>query len=205
LKYGVAAPQDSIIDPAFTFIHDVRVASLTPSTIYAVRPEAVDSTNLRGVGRDSSFATVARLTLWFEGATIALGDTEDVRVHIENATDLAALQYTIEFATGRLEIVDLVEGGFYTENQGFAFFRGIRNSRGEVANHLTWAIEYNGSTRVGTDADGAGIVATLRMRGVTPGAANATFAADSSFGLDMFAQMRVCSLRTGTIVVTEGE
>lgn len=203
LIYGLGALTDTASQPDFVFVHDLRLSNLTPSSLHLVRPEAVDTTALRGIGPDSSFTTAARLTLWFDDATVALGDTADLQVHIAAATDLAALQYQLTFTTGRIEVVDLVEGDFYSDHNGFAFFRGIRNSRGEVTNHMTWSIEYNGATRIGTAADGGGIVATLRVRGLDTGNANMQFAADSTFGLDMFAQARTCSLRVGQITVTD--
>jgi hypothetical protein len=130
-----------------------------------------------------------------------LGDTATISILVRNAEDLAALQYTLEFTVGTIEIVDLQAGSFYSANDGFAFFRGIQNSRGEVVNHMTWSIEYIGDDRVGTLADGDGVVAQLRIRGLQPGNAHTTFASDSTFGLDIYAARRTCDLSAGTIIV----
>ncbi len=174
---------------------------LEPSTIYAVRPEAVDADGLRGIGPDSMFATAALLTLSIPATQLTLGDTILVPVNIEAASDLAALQYTVTFAEGNIEIIGISEGPFFDDNEGFNFFRGIQNGDNRVTNTMTWVIEYDGNDRVGTNADGDGIVAYLELRGLAPGSAGAAFDADSTFGLDMLAQSRTCSLRTGIITV----
>jgi hypothetical protein len=201
LFYGTMNPLDSIVDPQLLISHEVTLSDLTEETAYLLRAEAVDSTGLRGVGRDTSFVTAARLRVRADGATIELGDTARINVYLENSTDLAALQYKFEFDVGSIEVVDLLEGPFFTGNDGFAFFRGIRNARGEVTNHMTWTIEYAGDTRVGTAADGDGVIAQLLIRGIQPGNAHAVLAADSTFGLDMYAERRTCNLTAGTIMV----
>lgn len=201
LYYGVGAISDSITVSGLRMDHEVTLNNLTSSTIYALRPEAVDADGLRGFGPDSMFATAARLIVWLPATQITLGDTMLVPVHLEAAEDLAAMQYRLDFAEGNVEIVGVHEGPFYTENNGFNFFRDIRNGTSQVTNAMTWVIAYNGNTRTGTDADGDGVIAILELRGLAPGSAGAALDADSTFGLDMFAQMRSCSLRTGTITV----
>jgi hypothetical protein len=62
-------------------------------------------------------------------------------------------------------------------------------------------VEYAGNVRVGTEADGGGIVAYASLRGVDTGAVQAEFESDSTLGLDVFANMRPCSLRAGEITV----
>jgi hypothetical protein len=97
--------------------------------------------------------------------------------------------------------VSVEAGPFYSDLGGFIFFSTIRNSEGRFLADLTWSVEYNGNERVGTQADGGGIVAFAALRGVDAGAVQAQFEADSTFGLDMFANMRACSLRAGEIEV----
>jgi hypothetical protein len=201
LKYGIGSAQDSMTFATPVMDHEITLTDLEPSTIYAVRPEAVDADGLRGIGPDSMFATAALLTLWMPSTQIPVGDTVLVPVNIEAANDLAALQYSITFAEGNVEIVGVSEGAFFDNNEGFNFFRAIQNGDFRVTNTITWIIEYDGDTRVGTAADGDGVVAYLELRGLAPGSAGAAFDADSTFGLDMFAQTRSCSLRTGTITV----
>ncbi|MCB1060457.1 MAG: hypothetical protein KDB65_09510 [Calditrichaeota bacterium] len=201
LHYGIGVAEDSITMASQVMDHEVVLTDLEPSTIYAVRPEAVDADGLRGIGPDSMFATAALLTLWLPSTQINIGDTVLVPVNIEAANDLAALQYSITFAEGNVEIIGITEGPFFDDNDGFNFFRGIQNGDFRVTNTLTWIIEYSGDTRVGTNADGDGVVAYLELRGLAPGSAGAAFDADSTFGLDMFAQARSCSLRTGNITV----
>ncbi len=201
LYYGVGIVHDSIAMTTPTMDHEVVLDNLTPSTIYALRPEAVDADGLRGIGPDSVFATAARLTLWMPSMQLMLGDTTLIPVNLEAASDLAALQYSITFAEGNIEIVGITAGPFFDDNEGFNFFRNIQNGDNRATNAMTWVIEYNGNARVGTDADGNGVVAYLQLRGLAPGSAGAAFDADSTFGLDMFAQMRSCSLRTGIITV----
>lgn len=201
LYFGAASPLDSVRDSAMLIEHEVTLTDLNAETTYLLRAEAVDSSGLRGAGRDTSFVTAARLTIRFDDASVGLGDTALISIYIENSTDLAALQYAFEFDVGSLEVIDLLEGEFYSTNDGFAFFRGIRNSRGQVSNYMTWSIDYAGNTRIGTAADGDGVVAQLAVRGLQPGNSHAHFAADSTFGLDMYAAPRVCDLSAGTIIV----
>lgn len=201
LHYGIGSTSDSMTTATPVMDHEVILTALNPSTIYALRPEAVDEDGLRGIGRDSTFATAARLTVWLPNVQIGLGDTVLVPVNVESASDLAALQYSIRFAEGNIEIVRITEGPFFTGNNGFNFFRAIQNGDNRATNTMTWIIQYNGNTRVGTNADGDGVVAYLALRGLAPGSAGAVFDADSSFGLDMFAQTRLCSLRTGNVTV----
>lgn len=201
LYYGVGTATDSVKTTTPVMDHEIVLAGLLSSTIYAVRPEAVDEDGLRGVGRDSTFATAARLTVWLPNTQIILGDTAIVPIHLEAADNLAALQYSLVFEEGNIEVIGITEGPFFDDNEGFNFFRNIQNGDNRVTNAMTWVIEYNGNDRVGTDADGDGIVAYLQIRGLAPGSAGAAFDADSTFGLDMFAQMRACSLRTGIITV----
>ncbi len=201
LYYGIGTATDSVTSSEQLMDHEVLLTGLTPSTIYALRPEAVDADGLRGIGPDSVFATAARLTLWTPNMQITLGDTVLVPINIEAASDLAALQYSVTFAEGNVEVVGITEGPFFDDNDGFNFFRSIENGDNRVTNAMTWVIAYDGNDRVGTDADGDGIVAYLELRGLAPGSAGAAFDADSSYGLDMFAQVRACSLRTGNINV----
>jgi hypothetical protein len=201
LHFGVGVTNDSTTAATPIMDHEVLLTELLPSTIYALRPEAVDEDGLRGIGPDSMFATAALLTLSIPATQLTLGDTILVPVNIESASDLAALQYTLTFAEGNIEIIGISEGPFFDDNEGFNFFRGIQNGDNRVTNTMTWVIEYDGNDRVGTNADGAGIVAYLELRGLAPGSAGAAFVADSTFGLDMFAHTRTCSLRTGNITV----
>ncbi len=202
LYYGVGAATDSFALADLYMDHTVLLDDLAPSTIYAIRPEAVDADGLRGYGVDSSFATAAQLTLWIPATQIALGDTALIPVHIEAANDLAALQYALTFSSGNVEIVGITEGAFFDDHQGFNFFRNIAHADNRLTNAMTWAIEYNGNERVGTAADGEGVLAYLELRGLEPGATGAAFDPDSTFGLDMLAHARTCSLRVGTITVT---
>jgi len=201
LYYGVGTASDSITNSEMVMDHVVLLGGLSSSTLYALRPEAVDADGLRGVGPDSLFATAALLTLSIPPTQLSLGDTIVVPVTIEAASDLSALQYAIEFTAGNVEIVGISEGPFFDDNEGFNFFRAIANGDNRLTNTMTWVIEYDGNERIGTHADGSGVVAYLELRGLEPGSAGAEFVADSSFGLDMFAQMRACSLRAGAITV----
>ncbi|MBK6765453.1 MAG: hypothetical protein IPG71_03755 [bacterium] len=201
LYYGEGVASDSITNSELAMDHVVLLGGLSSSTSYTVRPEAVDADGLRGVGTDSLFATAALLTLSLPATQLTLGDTVLVPVTIDAASDLAALQYSIVFSEGNIEILGISEGPFFDDNEGFNFFRAIANGDNRLTNTMTWVIEYNGNERIGTNADGSGVVAYLELRGLEPGPAGAEFAADSTFGLDMFAQMRTCSLRAGLITV----
>ncbi|RPH95980.1 hypothetical protein EHM69_02570 [candidate division KSB1 bacterium] len=201
LYYGVTTLSDSVTKDSFALQHEVILTDLIPSTSYRIRPEAVDSTNLRGFGRDSLFTTATRMTVSFPDTTIGIGDTVRLPIWITNAQDLAALRLGISFTSGTVEVVAVDEGPFYTNNGGFIIFSNIRNSEGFFVADLTWTIQYQGNQRIGTAADGSGIVAYARLRGVDSGPVEARFRADSTFGLDVFAQTRACSLRAGVIEV----
>jgi hypothetical protein len=100
-----------------------------------------------------------------------------------------------------VEVTAVEAGPFYTNHGGFIFFSSIRNSEGRFLADLTWTVEYAGNVRVGTEADGGGVVAYASLRGVDTGAVQAEFETDSTFGLDVLANMRPCSLRAGEITV----
>lgn len=201
LYYGRGSYADSVVNTVFAFTHSVLLEGLEPSATYLLRPEAVDTTNLRGYGRDTSFVTAARMTLWFPDTALAVGDTVRLPIYIQDAQDLAALHFKLTFTVGSVEVVAIEEGPFYTNRRGFIIFSGIRNSVGEAVADLTWSITYSGNQRVGTDADGGGIVAYARLRGLDAGPVNAALAADSTYGLDIFANVRACSLRAGQVDV----
>jgi hypothetical protein len=201
LHYGMTALTDSIVKDSLAMDHAVTILNLLPSTTYLLRPEAVDSTNLRGFGPDTSALTTARLTLAFPDTSLALGDTMLLPIYVNDALDLAALRVGITYAPGSVEVIAVEEGPFYSDHRGFVFFSSIRNGSGQLFVDLTWHINYVNDQRTGTDADGSGIVAYARLRGVTPGATLAAFTPDSSFGLDIFSNVRACSLRAGNVEV----
>jgi len=201
LYYGLSALTDSMVDDVLTLDHQVELAGLAPSTSYRLRAEAVDSTDLRGYGPDTTMATAPLMRMWFPDTTLGVGDTVRVPIYVEDVQDLAALRIAMTFLPGSVEVVAMDEGPFYAERNGFIFFSDIRNPSGKVFADLTWTIEYNGNVRIGTDADGGGIALYARLRGLETGEVYAAFDADSSFGLDMYAAARACSLRAGTITV----
>jgi hypothetical protein len=199
LYYGTTTATDSVINDSLVRTHRVALANLTPSTQYFLQFAAADSAGLRGLGRDTSLVTAQRMTLFFADTTAELGDTIALSVRIAAAQDLAALRIGLQFAPGSIEVLGVDEGPFFVQQGGFVFFRDIRNSTGTVTTDMSWSINYQGSQRTGTEADGDGIVLYLRFRGLEPGSVQLTFAADSSFGLDVFAVQRACSLRAGNV------
>ena len=201
LYYGLGSARDSVKKDSFALHHEFTLTNLIPSATYRVRPEAVDTTNLRGYGRDTLFATATRMIVSFPDTFVSLGDTIRVPISLAYAQDLAALRLFVRFTPGAVEVVAVEAGPFYTDNRGFIFFSNIRNSVGQFLADLTWSIEYNGDVRIGTQADGSGIVAWAKLRGVDNGGMQATFDRDSSFGLDMFSNTRICSLKAGVIAV----
>lgn len=201
LRYGTAGLTESVLEEDLIFSHEVELDGLTPSTLYVLRPEAVDEDGFTGFGPDTSLTTAAMLMLWLPDTTLLTGDTIDVPVQLSDAQDLAVLQYMLKLSSGLVEIVDVLQGPFYYENEGFQFLRDIRSGAGEVVNQMSWSIEFNGDERVGTEADGVGVVAYLSVRGLDAGVETVEFTADSTFGLDMFANVRACSLRAGNIEI----
>lgn len=201
LHYGIAAATDSVLDAALVMNHTVQLANLLPATLYHLRAEAVDSTGLRGYGRDTLVTTASRMILSFPDTTVAVGDTISLPLRITNALDLAALRFGISLIPGSVELISVDAGPFYSDHDGFIFFQDIRPSEGTLYTDLTWSIQYNGNLRTGTHADGNGIVAYARLKGLTAGGTGASFVSDSSFALDVLATQRPCSLRAGTLTV----
>lgn len=201
LYYGRASLSDSVVNDTLTFLHEVRLSALSPSATYLLKPEALDSTGLRGYGPDTLFSTVAQMMIWFPDTAIALGDTVRLPIYVADVEDLAALHLGLSFEPGGVELIDVEEGPFYSQKQGFIFFDDIRNSSGAAYADMTWSILFQNGQRTGTDADGGGIVAYARLRGLTTGDAHFAFLADSSFALDVYAVARSCSLRAGTVEV----
>jgi hypothetical protein len=201
LYYGHASLTDSVVKDSFAVVHAVLLQNLQPSTSYLMKPAAVDTTDLYGFGRDTLLTTATRMTLWFPDTTVGMGDTIALPILIRDVQDLAALRFGFTFDPGSMEVLAVEAGPFYTNHRGFIFFQDIRNSTGRVYADLTWNISYNGNVRTGTDADGSGIVAYARLRGLTGGNSHTAFIADSSFALDIFSTQRACSLRAGQITV----
>lgn len=201
LYYGPTALTDSVVQDSFAFVHAVTLTSLLSSTTYLLEAAAEDSSHLRGYGRDTSLVTAAMLTLSFPDTSVTLGDTIRLPIYVNNAVDLAALRVGLTFAPGSMEVIAIEEGPFYSDHRGFIFFSSIRNSTGECFADLTWHINYVNGVRTGTDADGSGVLAYARLRGLNPGATQTSFYADSTFGLDVLSAARICSLRAGNVEV----
>jgi hypothetical protein len=201
LYYGSAALADSVTNDSLAFLHDVHLTGLVGSAVYHLRPEAIDSAGVRGIGQDTTFATPAQMMIGFSDTTITLGDTVRLPLYILDAADLAALHVGISFQPGSVEVVELEQGPFYTDNGGFMFFNNIENSTGRVIADWTWSILYQGGQRTGTDANGDGIVAYIVLRGLSAGDAHFAFVTDSSYALDAFGQERTCRLVAGTIEI----
>jgi hypothetical protein len=211
LYYGEQAATDSVVIAGYNFEHEVTLMDLNVETVYAVRPEAVDLDGLRGFGPDSSFSTAARLMVWFDDVTMALGETTDVAIHLEGAQDLGALQYRLQFedtvgahsANGAIHILDLRAGPFTASELAPLFFQDIRNGQRFISNEMAWLIEYDGNERVGTTADGSGVIAIMKVRAIREGDLPSVFDEQDSYGLDMFGVQRACSLQTGVISIHE--
>jgi hypothetical protein len=201
LYYGRTSFADSIVNDTLHVEHEVILTNLISSSAYQLKPEAVDSTNLRGYGRDTSLVTLMRMTIYFPDTAVGLGDTVNLPIWIAGAQDVAALRFGFSFTAGSMELISIEEGPFFRDHNGFIFFQTLRNVIGEGFADLTWNINFSGNQRTGTDADGSGIVAYARLRGLNPGATQTVFITDSSFALGIFAEQRSCSLRAGNVLV----
>lgn len=201
LYYGIGSPSDSLAATSLSEEHAFDLTPLDPSTTYHLRAEAVNAANLRGVGPDTSFATARQLTVSFPDTVLTMGDTLQLPLFIHDAENLAALRIGIEFETGMVEVVAVEEGPFFTDRRGFIFFDDIHNSSGYFLVNLSWNIDYEGNRQVNTDADGSGIVAYARLRGLEAGQAELRFDPDSTFGLDMFGNVRSCRLTAGSVEI----
>ncbi len=201
LYYGIGTADDSVTLANMVTEHSVHLTGLLSSSVYRMRPEAVNASNLRGIGPDTSLATPARLMIQFADTAIPVGDTIQLPIRIVDAENLAGLRFGITFETGMVEVVSVDEGPFFTDRRGFIFFSDIRNSEGVFIVDMTWNVDYDGNRQVNTDADGSGIVAYARLRGLEMGEVDMAFNPDSTYGLDMFANMRACSLSAGSIEV----
>lgn len=201
LYYGIGSASDSMAATSLSEEHAFDLTQLTPSTTYRLRAEAVNVENLRGFGPDTSFATAMQLAVSFPDRELTMGDTILLPLYVHDAENLAGLRIRIEFAVGMVEVVSVDEGPFFTERRGFIFFDEIRNSEGSFLADMSWNVDYEGNRQVNTDADGGGIVAYARLRGLEAGAAQMSFDPDSTFGLDMFGNVRSCRVTDGTVEV----
>ncbi|HEY3295208.1 MAG TPA: hypothetical protein VGL38_07205 [bacterium] len=202
LYYGRTLLADSLVNDSLVLHHDVLLSGLNPSSTYHVRPESADSTHQRGIGADTLFATVIQMLVGFPDTTVALGDSLRLPIFVEDAEDLAAMHIGLSFTPGSIEVLSIEEGPFYSQHDGFIFFSDIHNSGGQAFGDLTWNILYADSQRAGTDADGAGVVAFVKLRALSAGDAHFSFVRDSSFALDAFAVQRRFGLQTGSVQVT---
>ena len=201
LYYGIGSASDSLAATSLTEEHAFDLAQLAPSSTYRLRAEAVNAANLRGYGPDTSFATAMQLAVSFPDTVLAMGDTILLPLYVEDAENLAGLRIGIEFETGMVEVVSVDEGPFFTERRGFIFFDEIRNSAGYFLADMSWNIDYDGNRQINTDADGGGIVAYAKLRGLEAGQAELSFDPDSTFGLDMFGIVRSCRVTEGSVEI----
>jgi hypothetical protein len=151
--------------------HALTLTGLEPSTTYHV---VIRATNLAGLSTNSSLFTLATLqapTLTFCPETVSAspGVDFDLSLCIEQARDLAGASITLVFDPAALQIVGgaagVDPGPFFLDNGGHLFMAPtIDLVRGRILIEASWIIDYDESEPLGTRADGAGVLCTLRCR-----------------------------------------
>jgi hypothetical protein len=151
--------------------HALTLTGLEPSTTYHV---VIRATNLAGLTTNSSAFTLATLqapTLTFCPQTVSAspGVDFDVTLCIEQAQDLAGAAVTLAYDPAALQIVGgasgVDPGPFFLDNGGHLFMAPVVDTvRGRILIEASWIIDYDGDEPLGTRADGAGALCTLRCR-----------------------------------------
>lgn len=151
--------------------HALTLTGLEPSTTYHV---VIRATNLAGLSANSSPLTLATLqapTLTFCPQTMSAspGVDFDLSLCIEQAQDLAGASVTLVYDPAALQIVGgaagVDPGPFFLNNGGHLFMAPVVDPvRGRILIEASWIIDYDGDEPLGTRADGAGVLCTLRCR-----------------------------------------
>jgi LysM repeat protein len=133
---------------------------------------------------------------------LAVGETGAVNVWIDGAQGIATLSLELSFEPGAIQVEDADDEAAGVQLAPGDFLQPLQVARNEVTVGEAGRIYYQASQTVGA-AGQAGIVATVRLRGVAPGGAPLRFehvAAHDAAGNGV----EILPLSDGLIAVAEG-
>jgi hypothetical protein len=134
---------------------------------YLFRVHAVNRAELGTFSDERSFQTAAYPTLYLDPPTIEVGTTTEFefRVMIEDATNLAGLEYNITYPAARIEILSMRAGPYATSaNGGFLFLNKNPVTNFPVIGDVSWKIVFRDGIAVGAASGSDGVIAIIRAR-----------------------------------------
>jgi hypothetical protein len=151
--------------------HTLTLNDLEPGRMYTF---SVHATNLAGLLTESdplTFTTLAPPMLAFCPAVLTVSaDAEfDVNLCIASVQDLAGAAVTLHFDPRALEVAGgssgVSAGAFFQGHGGHLFMPPVVDAiAGTVRIEASWLITYAGDVALGTEADGGGVLASIRCR-----------------------------------------
>jgi hypothetical protein len=200
--YGLnIAFTDSVVDTVLCIEHTLELTGLTPETLYLLKVASVDSEDYRGESPDTNFTTLALTTIGVPDSTVSLGAIFNLPFTVSNALDLEGLQYYINYTSGILTALNVIEGPFSADNDREFFQFTMDTVAGLVSNSVTWQITYAGDVPIGTEADGDGIVSYIQFRADAIGTSPVSFIPDSTVFIDMYGDEFEGGVDSGIVTV----
>jgi hypothetical protein len=159
----------SVSEPAtaFTRTHRVVLAELLDDADYVFLIHAVNRAELGTYSDEGSFRTAAYPTLYIDPPVIEVSpnQTFEFRVMIENAQNLAGLEFHVNYPAERLEVQRLSQGAYSnTSNGGFIFLNKNPTTNFPIIGDVSWKIVYRDGQAIGAASGSDGVVAVVQAR-----------------------------------------
>lgn len=163
-SYGLSVPEEA---NSFTRSHRIVLTGLLDDQEYFFRIHAVNRADLGAFSDERSFQTAAYPTLYLDPPVIRVGTSTEFefRVMIENATNLAGLEYNITYPAARIEILSMRAGPYASSaNGGFLFLNKNPVTNFPVIGDVSWKIVFRDGIAVGAASGSDGVIAIIRAR-----------------------------------------
>jgi hypothetical protein len=163
-SYGQSAPEEA---NSFTRTHRTVLTGLLDDQEYLFRIHAVNRAELGTFSDERSFQTAAYPTLYLDPPVIRAGTSAEFefRVMIEDASNLAGLEYNITYPASRIEILSMRAGPYATSaNGGFLFLNKNPVTNFPVIGDVSWKIVFRDGLAVGAASGSDGVIAVIRAR-----------------------------------------
>lgn len=201
--YGLStAYTDSTYDTTEVISHQLTLSGLTSQTQYYFRAASDDAESFRGFSQDSSFTTTNFVFVSIPDTVVSANSDFNYPLTLSNVSDLAAMQFQIEFDPVYLSVDNIIAGPFVIDNDYLFFDVGvIDNIAGTAFVSIAWKTIIQGDLIIGTHADGAGVAAYIQFHADAPGTTIMTFNEDETLLLDPYFQQIPGSLDDAIIVI----
>lgn len=163
-SYGQTAPEAA---STYTRTHRMVLTELLDDQEYLFRIHAVNRAELGTFSDERSFQTAAYPTIYLDPPTIEIGTSSEFefRVMIENAANLAGLEFNITYPAARIEILSMRAGAYSTSaNGGFLFLNKNPVTNFPVIGDVSWKIVFRDGIAVGASSGSEGVIAVVRAR-----------------------------------------